>query len=84
VNYEISSAPTARKAASSAFRQRWLRAGKKAQGSFCLSFVVGCCWVLRAVFHISPSKLQVHVGEGVKETCSPRERIYLRASAESQ
>jgi hypothetical protein len=82
VNYEISSAPTARKAASSAFRQRWLRAGKKSSGQFLPLF---CCWLLllllgfeRAVFHISPSKLQVHVGEGVKETCSPRAHLPAR------
>lgn len=78
MNYEISSAHRPRKAerVSSALPRE--RGGKKAaQGSFCLSFVVGCCWVLRAVFYISPSKLQVYVGEGVKETCSPRARTRI-------
>lgn len=78
VNYEISSAPTAK----SSERVSSARAGKKAQGSFCLSFVVGCCmhgfW--ERSFTSAPRNYRCMVGEGVKETCSPRARIYLRAS----
>lgn len=77
VNYEISSAHRPRKAARFVSAAREWGEKKAAQGSFCLSFVVGCCWVLRAVFYISPSKLQVYVGEGVKETCSPRARTRI-------